>query len=103
MPAPSPAVTSEFLMFSSKWLAMNVLMLDPQRVMVEKKEVALQKVWESVLISPSRIVISIQTYELLYSSLKCQAVGEFLCHKLCETVFRFSGHYTALRRYEFIC
>ena len=27
---------------------MNVLMLDPQRVMVEKKEVALQKVWECV-------------------------------------------------------
>lgn len=33
---------------SSKWLSMNVLMLDEKRVMVEEKETTIQKMFENL-------------------------------------------------------
>lgn len=41
--APTPQYTDDFWL-SSMWLSMNVLMLDPNRVVVEKEEKATQKV-----------------------------------------------------------
>ena len=42
---PSPLVPDDHpLWFTSKWLSMNVLMLDPKRVLVEKNETTIQKV-----------------------------------------------------------
>ena len=36
------------LWMSSKWLSMNVLMLDPKRVLVEKDEKTTQKMFENL-------------------------------------------------------
>ena len=36
------------LWMSSKWLSMNVLMLDPKRVLVEKEETTTQKMFENL-------------------------------------------------------
>lgn len=36
------------LWMSSKWLSMNVLMLDEKRVMVEEKETTIQKMFENL-------------------------------------------------------
>ena len=45
MSAPSPLVPDDHpLWFTSKWLSMNVLMLDPKRVLVEKNETTTHKV-----------------------------------------------------------
>lgn len=43
---PTPLLSDDHpLWMSSKWLSMNVLMLDPERVVVSEKEVTTQKVW----------------------------------------------------------
>lgn len=47
--APLPTIPdSHPLYMSSKWLSMNVLMLDEKRVLVEKEEVPTQKMFESL-------------------------------------------------------
>ena len=47
--APRPTMPdSHPLWFSSKWLSMNVLMLDPQRVVVDANEVPTQKMFEKL-------------------------------------------------------
>lgn len=45
--APTPQYTDDFWL-SSMWLSMNVLMLDPNRVVVEKEEKATQKMFEKL-------------------------------------------------------
>ena len=43
--APAPMISDHHpLWFTSKWLSMNVLMLDPKRVVVSKHEYTTQKV-----------------------------------------------------------
>jgi len=45
--APQPCIPDDHpLWMSSKWLSMNVLMLDPKRVIVDKNELATQKMFE---------------------------------------------------------
>lgn len=47
--APQPVISdSHPLWMSSKWLSMNVLMIDPQRVVVEAEEVPTQKMFEKL-------------------------------------------------------
>ena len=47
--APLPQVPdSHPLWMSSKWLSMNVLMLDPQRVVVDSNEEPIQKMFEKL-------------------------------------------------------
>ena len=49
MEAPLPVIPdSHPLWMSSKWLSMNVLMLDPQRVVVAKNEEPTQKMFEKL-------------------------------------------------------
>ena len=49
MNAPQPAIPDSWpLWMSSRWLSMNVLMLDEKRVMVEKDEVPTQKLFEKL-------------------------------------------------------
>ena len=44
--APQPIVSDSWpLWMSSKWLSMNVLMLDEKRVLVEKEEIPTQKMF----------------------------------------------------------
>lgn len=46
---PLPLIPDDHpLWMSSKWLSMNVLMLDPSRVIVEKAETSIQKMFESL-------------------------------------------------------
>jgi len=46
---PLPMIPDDHpLWMSSKWLSMNVLMLDPGRVVVEKKETTIQKMFEKL-------------------------------------------------------
>lgn len=46
---PTPLMSDDHpLWMSSKWLSMNVLMLDPKRVMVEKNETGIQKMFEKL-------------------------------------------------------
>ena len=45
------------LWMSSKWLSMNVLMLDEKRVMVDKNEVTTQKMFEKLGKSPKRVCL----------------------------------------------
>ena len=47
--APRPVIPdSHPLWMSSKWLSMNVLMLDPQRVVVDREEVPIQRMFEKL-------------------------------------------------------
>ena len=49
MNAPQPAIPDSWpLWMSSRWLSMNVLMLDEKRAMVEKDEVPTQKLFEKL-------------------------------------------------------
>ena len=48
---------------SSKWLSMNVLMLDPKRVLVDKEEEPTQKMFEKLGIQCIKVCIGI-----IYSS-----------------------------------
>ena len=46
---PEPTVPDTLpLWFASKWLAMNTLMLDPKRVLVESEEKSIHKMYESL-------------------------------------------------------
>lgn len=50
---PTPEVPDDHpLWLSSKWLSMNVLMLDEERVMVEEKEIGIQKMFKDLGIEP---------------------------------------------------
>ena len=47
--APQPAIYNDHpLWMASRWLSMNVLMLDEKRVVVEKEEVPIQKMFEKL-------------------------------------------------------
>ena len=47
--APQPVIADSWpLWMSSKWLSMNVLMLDEKRVLVEKEEIPTQKMFEKL-------------------------------------------------------
>lgn len=47
--APQPVILDSWpLWMSSKWLSMNVLMLDEKRVLVEKEEIPTQKMFEKL-------------------------------------------------------
>ena len=47
--APQPATYNDHpLYMSTKWLSMNVLMLDEKRVVVQKEEVPIQKMFEKL-------------------------------------------------------
>ncbi|XP_069768058.1 glycine amidinotransferase, mitochondrial isoform X1 [Narcine bancroftii] len=55
---PSPLIPDDHpLWMSSKWLSMNVLMLDEKRVMVEKNETTIQKMFEKLGIATVRVDI----------------------------------------------
>ncbi|KAM7327441.1 hypothetical protein ACRRTK_013808 [Alexandromys fortis] len=55
---PSPVIPDDHpLWMSSKWLSMNVLMLDEKRVMVDANEVPIQKMFEKLGISTIKVNI----------------------------------------------
>uniref|UniRef100_UPI0009B46333 glycine amidinotransferase, mitochondrial-like n=1 Tax=Monopterus albus TaxID=43700 RepID=UPI0009B46333 len=55
---PIPLIPDDHpLWMSSKWLSMNVLMLDEKRVMVEANETTIQKMFESLGIMPIKVNI----------------------------------------------
>jgi len=55
---PTPEVPDDHpLWLSSKWLSMNVLMLDEERVLVEEKEVGIQKMFKDLGIQPVKCSI----------------------------------------------
>ncbi|XP_048375715.1 glycine amidinotransferase, mitochondrial [Sphaerodactylus townsendi] len=55
---PSPLIPDDHpLWMSSKWLSMNVLMLDEKRVMVDTNEIPIQKMFESLGISTVKVNI----------------------------------------------
>lgn len=61
--APEPAISSDWpLWLGSKWLSMNVLMLDEKRVMVEKSETPIQKTFEKLGIECIKVNISHMHY-----------------------------------------
>ena len=56
--APLPTIPDEHpLWMSSKWLSMNVLMLDEKRVIVEKEEYPIQKMFENLGIECIKVKI----------------------------------------------
>lgn len=58
--APQPVISDSWpLWMSSKWLSMNVLMLDEKRVMVEKDEVPIHKMFEKLGIECIKVYIYI--------------------------------------------
>ncbi|MFT7816495.1 glycine amidinotransferase, mitochondrial [Arapaima gigas] len=55
---PTPLIPDDHpLWMSSKWLSMNVLMLDEKRVMVDANETSIQKMFESLGIKPIKVSI----------------------------------------------
>ena len=57
--APQPAIYNDHpLYMSTKWLSMNVLMLDEKRVVVEKEEVPIQKMFEKLGIQCIKVISS---------------------------------------------
>lgn len=58
MKPPTPLISDDHpLWMSSKWLSMNVLMLDDKRVMVEANESSIQKMFESLGIQTIKVNI----------------------------------------------
>merc|ERR1719461_1885392 len=56
--APRPVFPSDHpLWLSSKWLSMNVLMIDERRVLVEKSEIPTHRMFESLGIKPIPVSI----------------------------------------------
>ena len=57
MTPPQPAIPDSWpLWMSSKWLSLNVLMLDEKRVMVEKDEVPMHKLFEKLGIEYIKVI-----------------------------------------------
>ena len=55
--APKPVVSDSWpLWLGSKWLSMNVLMLDEKRVLVEKDEIPIQKMFEKLGIECIKVI-----------------------------------------------
>ncbi|XP_068169595.1 glycine amidinotransferase, mitochondrial-like isoform X3 [Antennarius striatus] len=55
---PTPMIPDDHPMWmSSKWLSMNVLMLDEKRVLVESNETSIQNMFESLGIKPIKVSI----------------------------------------------
>ncbi|CAH2274076.1 glycine amidinotransferase, mitochondrial [Pelobates cultripes] len=55
---PTPLIPDDHpLWMSSKWLSMNVLMLDEKRVMVDANETSIQKMFENLGISTIKVSI----------------------------------------------
>ena len=66
--APRPVIPdSHPLWMSSKWLSMNVLMLDPQRVVVDTQEVPIQRMFEKLGIKCIKVCFSVGS-ACVYSS-----------------------------------
>ena len=57
--APEPVISDSWpLWMSSKWLSMNVLMLDEKRVMVEKDETPIHKMFEKLGIECIKVLFN---------------------------------------------
>ncbi|TPP59138.1 Glycine amidinotransferase mitochondrial [Fasciola gigantica] len=55
---PQPLISKDHpLWLGSNWLSMNVLMLDPNRVMVEKEEVGIQDMYRKIGVTPIPVTI----------------------------------------------
>ncbi|KAA0193373.1 Glycine amidinotransferase mitochondrial [Fasciolopsis buskii] len=55
---PQPLISKDHpLWLGSNWLSMNVLMLDPNRVMVEKEEVGIQEMYRKIGVTPIPVTI----------------------------------------------
>jgi len=68
--APEPCIPEDFHLFmSSRWLSMNILMLDEERVMVEKDEVNMIKAFKNWGFKP--IPISFRNFNRFGGSFHC--------------------------------
>lgn len=58
--APEPVIPDSWpLWMTSKWLSMNILMLDEKRVLVEEKEIPTQKMFEKLGIECVKVSLTI--------------------------------------------